>query len=247
MNIAILLSGGTGTRFGSDIPKQYILINCKMVISYSLDVLIRHKDIDGIIIVAEEYYRGVIDNLFNENPKENFKENIIENIIENKFLGYVNPGVNRQMSIYNALVYINENYPDTKNVLIHDAARPYLTDEMVSSYFEMLTLDYDGVMPVLPMKDTVYYSEDGSSISSLLERERIYQGQAPEIFDFKRYLMANEALMPDKILKISGSTQPAIMAKLRIRMVKGDENNIKITTKDDLEKVELCLHRNWKI
>lgn len=95
---------------------------------------------------------------------------------------------------------------------------------------------HDGAMPVLPMKDTVYLSEDGVSVSELLNRSRLFAGQAPELFDLEKYYTANMALLPDRILSINGSTEPAVMAGMDIAMVAGDEGNYKITTAADLER-----------
>jgi 2-C-methyl-D-erythritol 4-phosphate cytidylyltransferase len=88
------------------------------------------------------------------------------------------------------------------------------------------------------MKDTVYLSEDGESITSLLDRKQIFAGQAPEAFRLGAYYRANEALMPEKILQINGSTEPAVMMGLHIRMIPGDEQNFKITTREDLKRFE---------
>ena len=95
---------------------------------------------------------------------------------------------------------------------------------------------HDGIMPVLTMKDTVYLSEDGNRVTSLLDRERIFAGQAPEVFRLGVYFDANKVLIPDKILSIKGSTEPAVMAGLDIVMIAGDEGNFKITTKEDLDR-----------
>ena len=94
---------------------------------------------------------------------------------------------------------------------------------------------HDGVLPVLPMKDAVYYSEDGKQVS-LLERERIFAGQAPEAFRLGPYLKANERLLPKRILGVKGSTEPAVLAGLDVVMIPGDERNFKITTREDLER-----------
>jgi 2-C-methyl-D-erythritol 4-phosphate cytidylyltransferase len=84
----------------------------------------------------------------------------------------------------------------------------------------------------------VYASVDGKTISELLDRKRIYAGQAPEAFRLGKYLSANEALLPDKILQIICSTEPAVMCGMDIAMIPGDENNFKITTAKDLERYE---------
>ena len=166
---------------------------------------------------------------------EEWRDFIAQSCRTKKEQFFAPPGRNRQESIYHALACIRDKqmHPDT--VFIHDAARPYLTEEMIHSYYEALP-GHDGVLPVLPMKDTIYYSENGSSVSSLLDRSRLYSGQAPELFLYEKYLAANEVLLPEKILAINGSSEPAILAGMDICMVPGEERNYKITTQEDIER-----------
>lgn len=226
MNIALILSGGTGTRLGSDIPKQYIEVNGKMIISFCIDMFTNHPEIDGIQIVASDEWRDHINS------------NLLAcKISSDKIIGYSAPGQNRQLSILNGLYDIKASIEPSCDpiVIIHDAARPNLSADYVSNCLDAIT-GHDGVMPVLPMKDTVYYSETGKTVSSLLNRSKIYCGQAPELYRLAKYIAVNEALLPDKILSINGSTEPAVLAGLDVAMIPGDEFNYKITTKADLEK-----------
>lgn len=98
--------------------------------------------------------------------------------------------------------------------------------------------EHDGVIPVIPMKDTVYSSTDGKQITALLDRSKIYAGQAPEVFKLGVYYAVNIRLLPDRILNINGSTEPAVMAGLDVAMIPGDEGNFKITTRADLERFQ---------
>ena len=224
-NIAILLAGGTGKRFGSFVPKQYLPVNGKMIIEYSLEALFSSTCIDGIITVADEYSRTAYLNKVCQHPKH---------------LGFAAPGETRQLSIYNALVFIEEKNLRPENVFIHDAARPYLTDKMISDYIEAIK-GHEGVLPVLPMKDTIYFSNDKKSIDSLLDRSCLFAGQAPEVFRFAAYLKANKRLLPDEIKLINGSTEPAFKAGMDVIMVEGNEKNFKITSKEDMERFEQCV------
>ena len=124
---------------------------------------------------------------------------------------------------------------DTDYVFIHDAARPLLSAEIIADCLDG-ALDHDGAMPVLPMKDTVYYSRSGNVVDRLLDRSTIYAGQAPEVFLLGRYYEANRSLLPDRIWEINGSTEPAVLAGMDIAMIPGDEKNFKITTMADLER-----------
>lgn len=223
MTVALILSGGTGARLGSDIPKQYIAVNDRPVISYCIERLSRHNEIHAIQIVAAQEWQEQIAGWLEKYD------------VCNKFRGFSLPGENRQLSIYHGLEDIKKYAQDSDVVLIHDAARPLLSEKMITDCVHAME-GYDGVMPVLPMKDTVYRSVDGKTVSALLERTEIYAGQAPEAFRVGLYYEANKNLVPDRIQKINGSTEPAIMAGMNIAMIPGDEGNLKITTPGDLER-----------
>lgn len=231
MNIALILSGGTGTRLGEEIPKQYIEIGGKSVISYCLSTCAGHERIDAIQIVAEKAWQQTVGVYMKDLD------------IEGKFRGFSVPGENRQLSILNGLKDIRRYAEDEDIVLIHDAARPLLKASQIDACLSGIA-GHDGVMPVLPMKDTVYYSKDGKAVGGLLERNCVYAGQAPEAFRLGKYYEANMSLLPEKILSIHGSTEPAIMAGLDIAMIPGDEGNFKITTPEDLARFREIVDRN---
>lgn len=229
MNIAVILAGGTGTRLGGDIPKQYLEVGGKPIIRYCLDICFGSDQIGAVHVVAEEHWREFIESHL---PKENTL----------KWKGFSQPGETRQLSIWNALSDIG-TYADAEDVVfIHDAARPLLSADLLNRCLSSVK-GHDGVLPVLPMKDTVYYSEDGSKVSKLLKRSSVYAGQAPEVFLFGKYYEANRALFPDKIKQINGSTEPAIMAGLDIIMIDGEESNFKITTQEDLHRFQQIVER----
>ena len=238
MNIALILSGGTGKRMGLDVPKQYIEVYGRPTISYCMESLSGHNGIDAIQIVAEAEWQELIYESMEQLAKTK------QTGMLRKFRGFSKPGINRQLSILNGLEDVREYASDFDYVLIHDAARPMLSTQMISGCLNAVT-GHDGVIPVLPMKDTVYSSKDGRTINSLLDRSRIFAGQAPELFVLGKYYEANMALLPDDIMQINGSTEPAVMAGMDIAMIPGDEGNFKITTGADLERFrEIIGERN---
>jgi len=227
-NIALILSGGTGTRFGTDIPKQYVKINNRLVISYCIEQFVKHNRIDFIQIVADRQWHDTILKCFEtyDYPSKDCKI---------KFCGFSKPGENRQLSIYHGLEDILQYASKTDVVMIHDAARPMLSAQLITDSLDAIE-GHDGVLPVLSMKDTMYESADGRKISGLLDRNEIFAGQAPETFRIGRYYEANKRLFPDRIRAVNGSTEPAVMAGLDIVMIPGDERNFKITTREDMER-----------
>lgn len=220
MNIALILAGGIGSRLEADIPKQYIEIAGKPVISYCLETFESCRSIDVIQIVADEKWHALI------------KGNNLS-----KLKGFSTPGETRQLSILNGLEDVRSFAKDEDIVIVHDAARPLVSAKTVEEIVAAAQM-HDGAMPVLPMKDTVYYSGNGTAVSSLLDRKCVFAGQAPEGFVFGKYYQANKTLNREELLKINGSTEPAILAGLDIALVPGDEQNFKITTKEDLHRFE---------
>lgn len=238
MNIALILSGGTGSRLGGDIPKQYMEVGGKPIIAYCLETFQAHPGIDAVRVVAAREWRELIGQWGGT-----------------KLQGFSEPGQTRQLSIWNGLQDIRlavtecaaagntdvggsevggKNVSKDVVVMIHDAARPLVSAETITACLSGC-VEHDGVMPALPVKDTVYYGA-GGRIESLLERSKVIAGQAPEAFRLEPYYEANLALLPEEILRINGSTEPAILAGLDVQYIAGDERNFKITTQADLER-----------
>ena len=235
MNIAIILAGGIGSRIGTDIPKQFMELSGRMMIVHSMIPFGNSAYISNILIVAGQAWRDRIEAAVED-----------EQSISEKILGFSDPGENRQLSIYNALKEIEKmGLADmVDNIIIHDAARPFVSEDMIADCFNALD-KYDGAMPVLPMNDTVYFSRTGTRVDELLNRNTIFAGQAPEAFRYKKYLAANEALLPDKIMHIKGSTEPAVMAGMDVAMIPGDQRNFKVTNKVDFELAEEIMRESY--
>lgn len=217
MVIAIILSGGSGLRASTDIPKQYIEVNGSPVIADSINIFESMEEVSGYLIVASSEWTDYINKF-----------------TKSKFTGFVDPGENRQLSILNGLRALAGTVNDDDIVVVHDAARPFVSAETINELINSCS-NHDGAMPALPVKDTMYIREAGR-VKALIDRDSLIAGQAPEAFLYGKYLSANEALLPDKILSIKGSTEPAFMAGMDVAVINGDESNFKITTREDLER-----------
>lgn len=230
MIIAIILSGGVGSRMGLDIPKQYVMVNEQPVLNYCLKTFLNTEKIDALVIgVADEWIEFVKEHLANLNPT--------------KPVYYAKSGETRQYSIYNALKVIRENgFSDNSIVIIHDGARPLVSQELINRCLDGCK-EADGIMPVIPVKDTTYLSEDGKHIHSLLDRSHLWAGQAPEAFRLGKYLKVHDEMPREDLLKINGSTEIAFKAGLNCQMVEGDPMNFKITTPEDLSNFEAIVKK----
>ena len=225
MNIAIILSGGVGSRMGLNTPKQYVMVNGQPVLNYCLQTFLGNENIDALVVgVADEWIDFVKENVAKLHPS--------------KQIYYAKPGETRQYSIYNALNVVRKNgFSDNSIVIIHDGARPLVSNELINRCLDGCK-KADGIMPVIPVKDTTYLSEDGKHIQSLLNRSHLWSGQAPEAFRFEKYIRIHDDMPREELLKINGSTEIAFKAGLDCQMVEGDPMNFKITTPEDLSNFE---------
>ena len=233
MNIAVILSGGVGSRMKLDQPKQYIVVNNQPVVNYCLTTFLNNGRINAMVVVVDKQWRDCIERLITQHASA-------------KSVYYAEPGETRQYSIYNALKEIESHGYDEKDiVIIHDAARPLVSNELIDHCLDGCQ-SADAVMPVIPIKDTVYYSKDANHIDSLLDRGHLWAGQAPEAFVVGKYLQAHKDMSREELLKINGSTEIAYKAGLECKLIEGDIMNFKITTPEDLSNFETILNTENK-
>lgn len=231
MNRTVILAGGAGTRMGGCVPKQFINVNGKPLLQYSLEAVRDCECAGEVWIVAGEPWRGAVERMIKEAG------------ISSRFRGFCDPGPERQVSVMNALTELmKEETAENSYVMVHDGARPLVSGELIRRCFEAAA-GRDGAVPVLPVRDNVYRMEDGR-LSGLLKRDQLVGGQAPEVFRLKPYYDANLALMPDQIMRIRGSAEPAVLAGMDIVVIPADERNIKITTQEDLAYLRYLLGGN---
>ena len=214
---------------GLNIPKQYVMVNDQPVINYCLKTFLENSNIGALIIgVADEWLDFVKEHVAMLNPS--------------KPIYYAKPGETRQYSIYNALYVVRDNgFSDDDLVIIHDAARPLVSDALINRCLDGCK-EADGIMPVIPVKDTTYLSKDGKHIQSLLNRSHLWAGQAPEAFRFGKYIKVHDEMLREDLLKINGSTEIAFKVGLDCQMVEGDPMNFKITTPEDLSNFESIIN-----
>ena len=228
MTIAILLSGGIGSRMKTDgMPKQYLPLCGRPILSYSLQTFDAHPEIAGTVIVADAAWRARITEWMEQDGIR-------------KFVAFADPGETRQFSIFNGLGKAAECCSNADAVIVHDAARPLVSTALISKCLEALP-GHDGVMPVLPAKDTFYLTDGHGKVTQLLDRSALAAGQAPEAFAFRKYYEAHLQMPREELLKINGSTEIAVLSGFDIVTVEGDERNIKITTPNDLVLAEKYL------
>ena len=228
--VVLLLAGGSGSRMASGVPKQYIRVKGKMIIEHCLDSILKCSEISHVQVVLDggrEEAKGFLRYLEEKAGALNIT------------YGYSNAGESRAESIHNGLIDLSERYDDDTLVIIHDAARPMVSKELLLRSIGGID-GYDGVMPAIPVKDTLYYvSDDGDIV--LLQRDKIKAGQSPEVFRLGPYIRCYEGLSKAELMKIRGTSEIGISNGLKVKIIDGEERNFKITTREDLARYENIL------
>ena len=224
MNYAIILSGGIGTRMQmGDFPKQYLEVEKKPILLYTLEQFQKSSAVEKIVIVAADAWREKIRGWMEEDGIT-------------KFLAFADAGDMRQESIHNGLtVCVEDSVSENDGVIIHDGVRPLVSEQLIGDCLAALA-DHEGCMPVLPMKDTIYQSSDGTKIDHLLERSTLFAGQAPEAFQLHPYAKINREASEEELSLTRGTSEIAYRHGMDVAMIPGDERNFKITTRSDLER-----------
>ena len=236
MNIAIILSGGVGARMGAGRPKQYLEVEGRTIFSFSMETLMRHPLVDAIVVVCAPEWQGVVD----------ADVAALDAAASGKEIIFALPGETRQLSVFSGMEEAAERWGEEAGiVLVQDAARPNTSPRIITDCIRGVADGYDGAMPAVRVKDTIYLSDDGKEITSLLDRTTLYAGQAPEAFAFRKYLEAHRRLSPVELKKITGSSELAHRAGLRVRLIKGEAENFKITDKEDIERFR-AKRANWR-
>ena len=220
MNIALILAAGSGTRMNNELPKQFVVINNKPLFLYSVETFNNNPDIDMIIIATNESYVDHVKELTGDYKK---------------VVAVIAGGETRQASVYNGLKQI-EKLIDSDNdiILIHDSARPLVSDRIISENVRAC-IQFGAVDTVVQASDTIINSKDNETINEILDRKEIYQSQTPQTFRFSVIKEAHERALQDQVPNVTDDCKLAMHFGVDVHFVKGDKLNFKVTTPEDLE------------
>lgn len=227
---AIVLSAGTGKRMGSNIPKQYLKINGKPVVYYCLKAF-EDSDVEEIVLVA------------GKDDIEYCKSEIVEKYNFKKVHAIVPGGNERYDSVFEGLKAIKS----ADYVMIHDGARPMLSEDIISRSMECVIREQACVVG-MPVKDTIKQVDEEKWATNTLDRNYLWQIQTPQTFSYpliyESYRLLSEKLM-QKGCTLPAITDDAMVAEYflnsKIKMVEGSYKNIKVTTPEDLLVAEIFL------
>ena len=213
MNYAIILASGKGERVGGNIPKQFIKVGGKTVLEHTISVFENNKKTDKIILIANEEWIDFC-------KKFNFS----------KLYKIEKGGIRRQDSSRIGVNLIDDN---NSKVLIHDGARPFITDDIINNCYDALD-KYNAIDTGIEATDTTVQVDENKIITNILDRKTLIRCQTPQGFKTGLIKKAHKMALENN-LDVTDDVSLVVKLNLdKVYVVQGSEKNLKITYKDDL-------------
>lgn len=230
MNIAILTAGGIGSRTHQDLPKQFITVNNKPIIIYTLEAFQQHPNIDEIYVSCLEGWNAVL-----EAYAKQFNITKLKRIVTG--------GTTGQASIYNAMKAIKEDYAKSENivVVIHDGNRPMVAQDVITDNIVKQQI-HGSAVTVIPTTEVVFVSGDGKVSNKSLNRDELWRTQTPHSYKFDELWSVHQKALEDGITNEAASCSLMQKYGYMTFFSKGSEKNIKITTVEDIEIFKALLN-----
>lgn len=214
-NYGIILASGTGSRYKNDIPKQFVKIAGKTILEHTVEIFEKAPDIDDIILVITPEYRHFAEEIL---VKNNYK----------KVIKLLNGGETRKESSYIGITSIDD---EEANVIIHDCARPFLTQKIIVNCIEALK-KYDAIDVAIPATDTII-EVDNDIIKNVPKRANLRLGQTPQCFKLSLIKKAHELAKDSQDF----TDDCGLIIKYNLAdvyVVEGSSENIKVTYPSDI-------------
>lgn len=225
--VAIVVGAGRGERFGGKFPKQYLILQDKPILAHTL-LIFEESMVDGIILVV------------NKERIRFCQDEIVTRYNLWKVRKIVSGGRRRQESVYNGLMAI-EGTTTPEIVIVHDGIRPFITKSLIKEV-TMEALRSGAAIAAVPLKDTIKLINQ-DTVEETIERMNLWLVQTPQAF---RYELLRDAFLKAHKDGFFGTDEAVLIERLghKVKIVKGLEDNIKITTKGDLVLARAILRSN---
>ena len=220
-NIALIIAGGSGNRMHQDIPKQFITVNEKPVIVYTLEAFEKHPEIDSIVVVCIQGWEQVLWAYAKQ-----FNITKLQCIVPG--------GENGQSSIRNGVFELEKKFDKDDLVLIHDAIRPLVSAEIISDNIRVAN-QYGNAITVIPCAEAMLQTDDGVESVGSYPRDRLNRTQTPQEFRIGDICDLHRRALEAGITNSVASCTLMIEMGEKVYFSAGSEKNIKLTTVEDID------------
>lgn len=222
MNIALLIAGGKGVRMNQDIPKQFLNINDQPVIIYTLQAFQKHPEIDEIAVVCLEGWQEILWAYARQ-----------FNITKLKWVTV--GGENGQESIRNGVFELEKHYSENDIILIHDAIRPNVSQEIISGCIAQCRVKGSAITVIPCAEAMLLREEDPNSSQEIISRDSLARTQTPQAFTLGKLGWAHREALRRGITNSVASCTLMIELGEKVYFCAGSEKNLKITTIEDID------------
>ena len=220
-NIGLIIAGGSGNRMHQDIPKQFITVNERPVIVYTLEAFEHHPEIDAIAVVCIEGWEQVLWAYARQ-----------FNVTKLQYV--VCGGRNGQDSIRNGLFELEKHFAPDDIVLVHDAIRPMVSAEIISDNIRVAR-EFGNAIAVIPCAEAMLQTEDGAVSIGSYPRDRLKRTQTPQAFRLGEICDLHRRALAAGITNSIASCTLKIEMGEQVYFSAGSEKNIKLTTVEDID------------
>ena len=220
-NIALIIAGGSGERMGQDIPKQFLTVNEKPVIIYTLEAFQKHADINEIAVVCLEGWEQVL-----RAYAKQFNISKLNDVITG--------GANGQESIKNGIFALEKHCGADDIVLVHDAIRPMVSAEIISDCI-VKTKRYGCAIATIPCAEAMLRTDDGEISSGSYPRDRLKRTQTPQGFKLGELCELHREALDKGVTNSIASCTLMIEMGRQVYFSAGSEKNLKLTTVEDID------------
>ena len=219
MNVVAILAGGIGSRISAGIPKQFIEIAGKTLIEHTLDCFAEQPEIDEIMVVSHRDFVSQLENMRRQRLNTKWRKTVVG-------------GAERYLSSYAAICACPR---ECTNLCIHDAARPFVSQALISRLLNGLK-KYDAVVPVLPVADTLLNVEN-EVVTCAIPRKNVQYVQTPQCFCFSVIQRAFAYAIKDVNCQVTDDCSVILqyLPQVEVHTVMGDVYNKKMTYYSDIE------------
>ena len=213
----VILAAGDSTRFGAEVNKLFYKVNGKELVLYPVETFLENNEIDDVLLVSSESNKSAFEKL----------------LFEHKSVSIIHGGDSRQESEHFALQHLQNEATDNCLIVIHDAARSFMSSELLTNLINAAK-EHGSAAPYLDNSN--FYNTENNEI---VRNRRIVDIQTPQVYKFKELFDCYSFLSKNNVTGMVDTTESMFkFNKFETHVIRGENNNLKITYKSDLEIIE---------
>ena len=229
MILAAIVAGGTGTRMGGELPKQFMTLHSQPVLICTIECFLRHPSVDAVIVGVHPDWIG-------------YTEKLIQEYLPNSKVFLTHGGINRNETIVQIISFAENTLRCSEEdiILSHDAARPFVTERIITDSLDAVRR-FSVVTAAIPETDTIAFTSNGTTAESFPDRSNIFRIQTPQTFTIGAFKEVYHGLTAEEKAAATDVCSLFHQKSLPVGLIAGDHRNIKLTFPSDMQYAQTIL------